>query len=155
MPSIAIPVTAAVSESFASNLPKCLEDVLSTMFFAGVLGEIAGGFDPDAPFFCAVLSFSGSINGEMGLAIPMDVAANLAADFYGGDEGLEDRAVEYAVCELANMVCGSTLSRSAPSAHVKLTHPRLAEEPFLAGSQVRLFELVDGAVALSYRFDPE
>ena len=160
MPSLAIlepdpPHTGSIAEQFAASLPKSLEDVLSTMFFADISGEAADSFDPDAPFFCAVVNFHGSINGQLGMAVPMDVAVNLAGDFYGGDEALEDRAVEYAVCELANMVCGSTLSRIAPHSHVTLTHPQLVAEPFLPGSDVRLFALIDGVVALSYRLQSE
>jgi hypothetical protein len=139
-------------------LPQCLEDVLSTMFFAGVVGEIAeedvaSQVSPDTPLICVKLSFSGSIAGALLLAVPDAVAATLAADFSGCDGPSDQLGTEQSVCELANMICGSTLSRIVPDAHVVLSHPELAAEPSLPGGQTRWFELMDGVLALAFRID--
>lgn len=143
----------AATESFAAALRPCLDDVLSTMFFAEVLGEITVPVQAEGPQLFVALSFSGSIAGELLLTVPEEVAATLATDFSGCDGTLDARAIECSVCELANMICGSTLSRIAPDAHVTLSHPELTDQPLLPGGPTRWFELSDGILALSFRID--
>ena len=159
------------AERFASGLSQSLDEVLSTMFFAEMLGEIPcaeasaedtkaedtkdvpPGKSPEKPMICAALSFSGSLNGALHIAVPVDVAVTLAGDFSGCDAPQETDAIGYTVCELANMICGSALSKFEPDAHVVLTAPELCCEPFVPGWQTRWFELMDGVLALSVRLD--
>ena len=51
-----------------------------------------------------------------------------AADFLGVDEGeLTGHQVGEVVCELANMICGSVLSRMESAATFRIAPPKLAD----------------------------
>ena len=112
--------------SVARLLEECAGEVLSTMCFTGADGVV--DFDGEAPgpgAVAASLAFQGSHSGEFAVSMPRNVAACLAARFYGFDEDeeLPPGHSELLVCELANMICGSFLSRMDPDRSFTLASP--------------------------------
>jgi CheY-specific phosphatase CheX len=113
----------------ANELEQLLTDaateVLETMFFATVTGEPA----PDAsaaPWISAGLAFQGWRAGRFGVRTPLETTRQLTASFLGLDEdALSEAQTSEVICELANMVCGSALSRLDGGARFDLQHPEL------------------------------
>lgn len=105
-------------------------EVLETMFFAGVFGPAEPGSSANGPHFAARLGFQGTPGGALTLRISEPVARVLAADFLvsGEDQPLTPAQVECVVCELANMVCGSLLSKVKTERHFRLSSPELLAE---------------------------
>jgi len=99
--------------SMEQVLVRATADVLEKMFFTGFAADLDGM--PEAGAQIAVtLAFDGELRGRLTLAISAGAARTLAADFLGvdADDGAEPDAaqVNEVVCELANMICGDTLS---------------------------------------------
>src|SRR5262249_49805087 len=103
------------------HMVEAVTAVLETMCFAMVSPEEAV---ENAESLAAALltyvqvSFSGARRGRFILASSRDAARVLAPDFLGLDPGEEpsDSGVEEVLAELANMICGATLSRLDPQA---------------------------------------
>ena len=118
---------SAVSETqWREGLFACAQEVLETMFFTPVQGEV----EP-APVgreaIVVSLNFSGGQQGRFMVSISKDCAEGIATNFLG----IEHRAelapgqTEQVAGELANMVCGAVLSRIQPGGRFDLTHPEL------------------------------
>jgi len=102
------------------------EEVLEKMFFVQPLEEHSGGADDSGTVLSAELTFEGAPSGSLTLAVSESAARQIAADFLGEDEGgVSDRKVQEVVCELANMICGSVLSRVESETTFRLAAPRL------------------------------
>ena len=100
-------------------------DVLESMYFTSVMGT------SEVPLsgagWIAGLEFKGDLSGSFTLRMSLDTARLLAANFFGEEESdVTETAVGDMVGEMANMICGSVLSRMERETHFKLTHP-LAE----------------------------
>ena len=99
-------------------------DVLEKMFFAQPLEEPAG--DLPGAVLAVKLAFEGAPSGALTLTVTEDAARQIAADFLGEDENeISGRKVEEVTCELANMICGSVLSRVESQATFRLASPQL------------------------------
>jgi CheY-specific phosphatase CheX len=120
------------------------------MFFAEVLGAApvpAGGL-------AARVAFRGSPSGAFTIAIDSSAARSLAAGFLAAEETeLSPTRTGEVVCELANMICGSVLSRLEPDAAFELLHPELTA-PGPSGAVSRSLDLGAGALAVSIDFHP-
>lgn len=131
-------------------------DVLETMFFSPVMGEAASDASCSEPVLMARLKFSGGRSGSFTIRVSARAAATIAANFLGEEtDDPEPAQVRDVVCEMANMICGSVLSRLDREAHFDLQHPELVEacgEPAL-GSVCSLFEIEGGQVALCLQLD--
>jgi CheY-specific phosphatase CheX len=131
-------------------------DVLETMFFSPVMGEATPDPSCAEPSLMACLKFSGGRSGSFTIRVSAGAAATIAANFLGEETGApEPGQVRDVVCEMANMICGSVLSRLDREAHFDLQHPELVEacsEPTL-GSVCSLFEIEGGKVALCLQLD--
>src|SRR5579863_2241940 len=131
-------------------------DVLETMFFSPVMGEAALGAPRLEKPLMASLKFSGGRSGSFTVRVSAEAAGIIAANFLGEDaDTLESGQVRDVICELANMICGSALSRLDREAHFDLHHPELVEsctEPGL-GSVCCLFEIEGGQVMLCLQWD--
>jgi len=93
---------------FHRALRDSVQEVLEKMFFVEPVEEPPGE--------------AGSPDGIMAVQL----ARQIAADFLGEDaSGLSPAKVEEVVCELANMICGSVLSRVESSATFRLASPRI------------------------------
>jgi CheY-specific phosphatase CheX len=105
-------------------LAESMDEVLEKMFFVRSLGELAG---PAAgPVTAAHLTFEGDPPGSLTLRMTPAAARSVAADFLGEEEAeLSPRQIGEVVCELANMICGSVLSRVERNTTFRLSAPRL------------------------------
>lgn len=113
-------------------LRDSVNEVLERMFFVETQGECA---DPecaepagDAPAdeIAAALTFQGEPPGALLLRLTSGAARQIAADFLGIDEAeVSDVQTSEVVRELANMICGSVLSRVESAAAFHLAAPRI------------------------------
>jgi CheY-specific phosphatase CheX len=110
---------------FRQALRDSVNEVLEKMFFAETLGE-ASSPDEVGDTITVELAFEGEPSGSMCLRLTADAAREIAADFLGMD-GTEISAdqISAVVRELANMICGSVLSRVESAATFRLGVPRV------------------------------
>jgi len=117
-----------MSDSLQLVLAASLEEVLERMFFIRSLGEPAGELSDSEGELIAQLTFEGEPSGALTLRITHDAARSISADFLGAEEfELTRQQIGEVVCELANMICGSVLSRVESAATFRLAPPRLTE----------------------------
>jgi CheY-specific phosphatase CheX len=116
---------------FDRALRDSVREVLEKMFFVQPLDapfqdtETAGGD------VAVKLTFDGSPSGALTLCVSHSAARQIAADFLGADQAdLSSSQIHEVVCELANMICGSVLSRVESTATFRLSKPEVftAEE---------------------------
>ena len=112
-------------ESFLLRaLRESIQEVLERMFFIQCLLEPLE-FVPE-PEVAAQLTFEGDPSGELTLRISAGAARSVSADFLGaGETDLSEQEIGEVVCELANMICGSVLSRVESSSTFRLATPRI------------------------------
>jgi CheY-specific phosphatase CheX len=112
-------------------LRESTAEILEKMFFicdtADLLpntGEPLPEDDDGTPEIAVRLTFEGSPPGWLALRISKMAARSIAADFLGGEaDTLTDQQAEEMACELANMICGSVLSRTGSGATFHLSSP--------------------------------
>lgn len=142
-----------------SILCEAAEEVLETMFFTSAVP--AGNSEPAAPRGFAVrVCFDGAPSGRFGLAIDEMPARRISSNFLGADDdaALSDEQITEVLCELANMICGSVLSRLEANAMFDIDHPEAlaggeALSPGLNGRCC--FDVGEGTLALAVDFDEE
>jgi CheY-specific phosphatase CheX len=123
------------ASDFAGLVPECCSEVLGAMYFVTVLGWTALEKMPEAlPGGDAVvafgLQFAGDISGRFGVCLGQLTARSLAANFLGVDEPeISSREVAEVVGELANMLCGSAMSRVEGERKLILSHPEAVPLP--------------------------
>jgi CheY-specific phosphatase CheX len=88
------------------------------------------------------------------LGVSKKLARALGAGFLGLEEAEpSDSQAGDVVCELANMICGSTLSRLEDKATFRITHPELISQERGAscggGGVNRWFDLGEGILTVS------
>jgi len=106
-------------------LRDSVDEVLEKMFFAETLGE-APGASPEADDIAVELSFEGEEPGVMCLRLTAAAAREIAADFLGIETAeISPIQVSEVVRELANMICGSVLSRVESAVVFRLGVPRI------------------------------
>ncbi len=111
-----------MTQSIIDNLIPSCEQVLETMFFTGVLssGEHMPCNCPGS--LCANVRFEGPPDGEFRVCFANETAGSLASSFLGlAPDEVTSADCEQVAGELANMFCGSVLSRSVPSGEFHLT----------------------------------
>ena len=144
-------------------LSESAQRVLETMFFV-TPGKVSA--DPRRPagkLIAASLTFQGTPAGRFGFVVSDSVAWTLAANFIGCDDAvcLLPAQVAGVMEELANMMCGATLSElesdgifdlGAPeSMHVGANEPR---PDYSAGSPSTCrFEFAGGALVFFLAFE--
>jgi CheY-specific phosphatase CheX len=106
-------------------LVAAAEEVLETMFFTGVYGPAEAGASLAGQHLTARLTFEGTPSGALTLSISEPAGRTLAANFLASeeDEPLPAAQLGSVVCELANMICGSLLSRVTSEDHFRLSSP--------------------------------
>jgi CheY-specific phosphatase CheX len=111
-------------------LAAATSEVLETMFFTGVDGPARAGGSAGVPRLAARLGFEGTPSGVLTLSVSEPVMRALAANFLAAEEGetLSAGQLGSVVCELANMICGSLLSRVKTEEHFRLSSPELIPE---------------------------
>ena len=138
-------------------LAATVEEVLETMCFASVLASAEGAAPPEdggTPPITAELHFAGSPPGRFRVSVPMKLARTIGAGFLGREEAeVSDSQAGEVVCELANMICGSVLSRLESKETFQISHPELTSSEPAAGtdgaSACRWFDLGDGLLTTS------
>ncbi len=105
---------------------------MEKMFFIECLGEplefVSG------PEVVAHLTFEGDPSGALTLRVTAGAARSVAADFLGAEESdLSEQQIGDVVSELANMICGSVLSRVESSTTFRLAAPRIVPSESEAG----------------------
>jgi len=141
----------------AEVLSTATSDVLETMFFTPVMAETETA-DAAAPVVAARLEFRGARHGTLAVRISEQAAESIAASFLGEDAGQPPpEKIRDVICELANMICGSVLSRLDSEGHFDLSHPELVDPAELAPAEAasRSFDIGDGEVAVFLRVDEQ
>jgi len=115
-----------IENSLSHALRAATNDVLERMFFIECLSELPE-FVPE-PVVVARLTFDGDPAGELELKISASAARSVSADFLGTDQAdISEQEIYDVVCELANMICGSVLSRVESTATFRLSTPRIMD----------------------------
>ena len=139
-------------------LAAAVEEVLETMCFTTVLASAEGAAPPEgdggAPALTADLYFQGNPSGGFRVGVPMKLARVVGAGFLGREEiEVSDSQAEEVVCELANMICGTVLSRLESKATFQITYPNLTPTKpgvgFDSASSCRWFDLGHGILTVS------
>lgn len=133
-------------DRFRTIVAEALTQVLETMFFTTVLGPAEGM--PPQDLMIARVEFSGQPSGWLSLGITGPAARELAENFLGIDEALDEHQSGEVVRELANMVCGTMLSQVESDTHFELSEPRLVAQASPASLR-QTFELENGFVEVS------
>ena len=114
------------NDKFVQLLSESVGEVLESMFFTGVFDEDASKGDDEASLISARLSFRGTPSGEFGIRTRPETAQKLSASFLGEEESAINEIQRGEVlCELANMLCGSFLSRLEKTDRFELSKPEL------------------------------
>ncbi len=143
----------------AGALSAATRDVLETMFFTEVFGESAGPGPAPVGGLEARLHFEGQRSGDFRIAIAPGPARTIAANFLGAEDeaGVPESQVSDVACELANMICGSVLSRLAADVAFDLSHPEVTpaadEDSGWPDGTARTFDLENGSLRAAIRFE--
>ncbi len=130
----------------SAALGEAVQTILDTMFYTGCWEAAAQPSDA----VCARIHFHGEPSGEFEMFLERGAARKLAAAYLGLEESdLPEPAEEEVACELANMICGATLSRLHPDSVVRLESPELVA-PRPEGER-RHFETPEGLLSVSMR----
>lgn len=101
-------------------------EVLETMCFMGVLGQSAAL--EHGELVSAEVSFHGTPSGLFGVQVSTSTAKLIASNFLGQEaEAITEAQGEQVMGELANMICGSVLSRAEAGARFELSHPVIGQ----------------------------
>jgi CheY-specific phosphatase CheX len=143
-------------------LTECTEEVLEQMFFAQPVEETVPPDSAQAgdPSHLSVdVGFTGEPSGRLLLRISKAAARSIAADFLAEDEAvLSEEQVAEVICELANIICGSVLTRIESRTSFRLGSPRLlfqVSEPEMRPSAVRSLDLWNGNITIAMTTEPE
>jgi hypothetical protein len=110
-------------------LDRAMKEVLERMFFLEACTCVTPEFRPGS-MLEARLRFAADPSGSFCLRVSADTARAISADFLGVGPGeVADRQIGEVVCELANMVCGSLLSRVESAVPFRLGPPEIASAP--------------------------
>ncbi|MEO8594801.1 MAG: chemotaxis protein CheX [Candidatus Solibacter sp.] len=116
-------------------LSAAVADVLESMFFLEtVVREEEANAAADS--IDVEIGFEGNPPGRFEMRLAAGAANAIAADFLGEDgESLSEQQRMDVTLELANMICGSVLSRLESSALFRLGSPRISAR-LLAGGEI-------------------
>lgn len=111
---------------FDRALRASVEEVLEKMFFVQPIEEPPQSPGTASGEVAVRLTFEGSPSGTLTLWVSDSAARQIAADFLGADGGgLSSGQIGEVVCELANMICGSVLSRVESTSTFRLAKPEI------------------------------
>lgn len=126
-------------------------EVLETMFFTTVYGPAQADRSSPGPHMAARLGFEGTPSGALTLCLPEPAVRSLAANFLASEENDPPPSqLGCVVCELANMICGSLLSRVKTEEHFRLSSPELLPDgaAYPLGPPDQSLDLGEGAIDL-------
>ena len=130
----------------AEVLATATEEVLETMFFSTVFAEPEGtapGLPGDS--VTAQVRFSGNPSGVFAVGLALPAAQSVAENFLGLEPGsITHEQICGVVREMANMICGSALTRIESDTLFELLAPEILDSAQAAPTgTTRLFD-VDG-----------
>jgi len=147
---------AADREALRETISGALNQAMEAMFFDAAEPIEECDCAGRAEMVTVCLWFHDAMDGEFLLSTPLPTALALAASFLGLDTNEMDRShAEQIVCELANIVCGSALSRLEPSSELRLSPP-LVTPRLCNGDNDAIYQhyrLLDGCLAVSLHID--
>jgi CheY-specific phosphatase CheX len=113
-------------------LSGAVANTLETMFFCEIEPP-EGGPGPES--LQARVDFEGTHAGSLWLRIDLSAARTMAADFLAAEQSdIEDGQAREVICELANMICGSALSRIEHNGRFRLSPPQVLDSAPAAGA---------------------
>lgn len=135
-------------------LRDSVTEVLEKMFFVPAMEETppeGAGVMPCEGQLAVEVAFEGQPSGRLVLCVSPCTARSIAADFLGEEaDAMPEPKIGEVVRELANMVCGSVLSRVESATTFRLAAPRTLaappEAPFDEGATVYAVNLSDGVL---------
>jgi CheY-specific phosphatase CheX len=143
-------------------LTECTEQVLEQMFFAQPVKEPVSPDSSragDSSHISVDVGFIGEPSGRLVLCISKPAARSIAADFLAEDEAvLSEKEVGEVICELANIICGSVLTRVESRTSFRLGSPRIlfqVPEPQIRPAAVRSLDLWNGNITIAMTTEPE
>ena len=138
-------------------LSAAAADVLETMFFSQVMGEVPVSGTAGEAALASRLQFSGARSGVFTVRVTEAAARVIAANFLAEEANEPDATqVQEVICELANMMCGAVLSRLDRGAHFDLTPPALVDPlATMPEANSRAFDIGDGEVAVFLHVDEQ
>jgi CheY-specific phosphatase CheX len=118
-----------MKKTLERGLAAAIDETLQTMFFIVSEPESEEGADESGrPVMEALVAFTGDMDGRLLLRIGSREAAAMASDFLGLDEPeVTASHMNQVVGELANMICGSALSRIWPEGAFRIETPVVME----------------------------
>jgi len=142
-----------IESSIRDALADSVREVLEKMCFLD-LSAPAAEQGTAARRFAAQLAFDGDPPGLFRLDLDEDAARLASAGFLGEDPAeLAAEQIQEVVCELANMVCGSILSRIESSAVFRLAKPEPTRDPLPCSSTADATILCDGPLRVEIRME--
>lgn len=139
--------------SVVDSAVEAAVEVLDTMFFELPAGtpQVWEGPPPDA--LCALVRFAGTSEGRLAVVLEPLSVHRLAAAFLGMDEGetTEGQAADV-LCELANMICGASLSRLNPDSRIVIESPKVVPVSEVSAAPWVRFPLECGSLAISLTY---
>ena len=116
----------AMDQELQQQLSSSVQEVLEKMFFVSPPETPGACSGPEDKSLTARVSFEGDSRGELLMSVSCPAARSIAADFLAVEpRELQDEQVSAVVCELANMICGSVLSRLESAATFHLAPPQI------------------------------
>jgi CheY-specific phosphatase CheX len=125
---------------FAGLVPECFSEVLDAMYFTTVLDSMPQQMEADDSqsrdaLVAFSLRFAGDVSGSFGILLEESAARKLAANFLGEDESsISSIEAGEVAGELANMLCGSVMSRVEGEHKFVLSHPEAVAPPPVLGA---------------------
>lgn len=146
-----------IAYDWAAVLLASAEEVLETMFFCSILGSTTGPVPVES--ITAKLRFDGIPSGTLTIVLSRSAVREMSSTFLGIEANLAtENQFDQVVGELANVICGNTLSRVALGKTFNLTHPEIIRgshpSPVDASTGIGL-EIENGFFAAFFNFDSE
>jgi len=128
-------------------------EVLETMFFEIPVEGPQESDGASTSSLCALATFTGSAEGLLVVSLTPPALERLSASFLGLEEPeISESQAAGVLCELANMLCGSTLSRLDPGARIAIAPPRLVHSDQVSSRGWLRFPLECGSLAISLTY---
>ncbi len=145
-----MPLTDLRDEALRSACETAVLEALETMFFELTVAkaEVIGGSSQGARIGMA--NFGGSLTGALCVAVSDGCPRRMAAEFLGlEDDQVGEPQEQSMVAELANVLCGATMSRVEPSGHLRIEQPVLGAAPANCQGPWLMFPLANGSLEVT------
>lgn len=137
-------------------LGQTAREILETMFFVSPEDVVKPDPAP-AGLLAAELKFEGALTGWFCIQLQESCARAMAGNFSGAldPNELSPESVAGVLCELANMVCGATLSRMDPNAIFKLSAPQLGSQGRAGEGLNQWLSMDEGLIGLHLHWESQ